>query len=90
MNNKIKRKKYGRNMEEIYKELLNKVNKENMYLNEPMYKHTTFRIGGTADLFIKVQTIEELTYIIKTCNRKEIPLTVIGNGSNILVQDRWN
>ena len=76
-------------MEEIYKELLNKVNKENIFLNEPMYKHTTFKIGGTADLFIKVQTIEELKYIIKLCNEKNIPLTVIGNGSNVLVKDRW-
>lgn len=77
-------------MEEIYKELINKIDKNRIYLNEPMSKHTTFKIGGPADIFIKIETLEELKYIMQSANMKHIPLKVIGNGSNILVKDRWN
>lgn len=77
-------------MEEIYKELINKIDKNRIYLNEPMSKHTTFKIGGPADIFIKIETLEELKYIIQSANKKNIPLKIIGNGSNILVKDRWN
>ena len=55
-----------------------------------MSKHTTFKIGGSADLFIKIETIEELKYVIKVCKLKSIPITIIGNGSNVLVKDRRN
>ena len=58
--------------------------------NEFMSKHTTFKIGGPADIFVKVETIDELKYVIEKCREKNIPTTVIGNGSNILVKDRRN
>ena len=74
-------------MEEIYNKLLNKIPKEQIYLNEPMSKHTTFRIGGTADVFIKVNTLEELKFILNVAKDVKMPITVIGNGSNILVRD---
>ena len=77
-------------MEEIYKELLTKIDSKQIYLNEPMCKHTSFKIGGPADIFIKPKNIEELKYIIETANENNIPITVIGNGSNILVKDRRN
>ena len=62
--------------------------KENIYINEPMSKHTSFKIGGPAEIFIKIKTIEELQYIIKIAKQENIQLTVIGNGSNILVLDK--
>ena len=74
-------------MEEIYNKLLNKIPKEQIYLNEPMSKHTTFRIGGTADVFIKVNTLEELKFVLSIAKEIKIPITVIGNGSNVLVRD---
>ena len=74
-------------MEEIYNELSKLIDKERILLNEPMWKHTTFRIGGPADLFVKVKNLEELEEVIKICKEKDIPLTVIGNGSNVLVKD---
>ena len=74
-------------MEEVYNEITKLIDKERVFLNEPMSKHTTFRIGGPADLFIKVQNLEELEHIIKICKERNIPLTVIGNGSNVLVKD---
>lgn len=74
-------------MEEIYNILLNKIPKEQIYLNEPMSKHTTFRIGGTADVFIKVNTLEELKFVLNIAKEIKMPITVIGNGSNVLVRD---
>ena len=53
-----------------------------------MKKHTSFKIGGNADLFINVKTIEEIKYILEYVNKNNISLTVIGNGSNILVTDK--
>lgn len=77
-------------MEYIYSELIKKINKNRVYQKEPMSKHTTFKIGGPADIFVKVETIDELKYVIEKCKEKSIPVTVIGNGSNILIKDRWN
>ena len=77
-------------MEGIYNECLKFINKDRILLNESMSKHTTFKIGGSADLFIKINSIEELLNIISICNEKKVQLTIIGNGSNILVKDRRN
>ena len=56
--------------------------------NEPMKKHTTFKIGGEAEYFIKIKTVEELKNILNFVNKNNINITVIGNGSNILVSDK--
>lgn len=56
-------------------------------LNEPMTKHTTFKIGGNADIFIYVNNAEELSEIIKTLNSNNIPYFMVGNGSNLLISD---
>lgn len=56
--------------------------------DEPMKKHTTFRIGGTADIYIKATEVEDIKKVIEFVKKNSIPLTVIGNGSNILVQDK--
>lgn len=77
-------------MVKIYNELLEKINEKQICLNEPMAKHTTFKIGGTADIFVKANTIEELKFIINTAKLENVPLTLIGNGSNVLVKDRRN
>ena len=74
-------------MEEIYNELIKQINKDRVLQNEPMNKHTTFKIGGPADLFVKVEKLEELKYAIDICKAKNIPITIIGNGSNVLVKD---
>ena len=56
-------------------------------IDEPMSKHTSFKIGGPADIFVKVKNIKELKYVIKVAKKQDIHLTIIGNGSNILVKD---
>ena len=64
------------------------MNKENLYYDEPMAKHTSFKIGGPADVFIKVDNIEELKETLDLSKKNQIPLTIIGNGSNLLVTDK--
>ena len=55
--------------------------------NEPMIKHTTFKIGGFTDLFITVDTEEKLEALIKFLYKNAIDYRIIGNGSNLLVTD---
>lgn len=61
--------------------------KKNVFYNEPMSKHTTFRIGGPAECFVKVETKEQLKGILRYASENKVPVTVIGNGSNLLVLD---
>lgn len=56
--------------------------------NEPMRLHTSFKIGGEADLFVNVGTVEELKKVILKSNELSIPFFVIGKGSNLLVSDK--
>lgn len=55
--------------------------------NEPMSRHTSFRIGGPADVFIQPKTERAIREVVRTAREQEIPLTVLGNGSNVLVRD---
>ncbi len=55
--------------------------------NEPMSKHTSFKIGGTADTYVKVDTPSNLSAILKECKQSDIDYTLLGNGSNVLVSD---
>ena len=64
-------------------ELESILGKENIKYNEPMSKHTTFKVGGNADIFAVVDSIPKLEKILEL-NKK---ITVIGNGSNVLVKD---
>ncbi len=57
-------------------------------LDEPMSKHTSFCIGGPADVLINVPCVDSLPEIIKAANSFEIPTLIIGNGSNLLVSDK--
>lgn len=73
---------------EILEKLEKIISKDRIKQNEPMKKHTTFKIGGLADFFIKANTIEELKSIIKFANEQNIQITIVGNGSNLLVTDK--
>ena len=52
-----------------------------------MSRHTTFRIGGAADFFVKVQTISQLQEAMRYLKKEQIPFYIVGNGSNLLVRD---
>ena len=74
------------NLKELVQESL-KLNTSKIYFDEPMTKHTTFKIGGPAEVFIKVDDVEDLKQVLDFTNQNNIPLTIMGNGSNVLVLD---
>ena len=75
------------NIEEILKKSNLPIEDKEIKFNEPMNKHSTFKIGGPAECFIKINKEEQLKEILKIAKQNKIPLTIIGNGSNILVSD---
>lgn len=62
--------------------------KDRILFNESMKKYTSFKIGGPAECLIKIETKEELKEVLILANKNNIPITVIGNGSNVLVLDK--
>ena len=73
--------------QEFYNKLAEIVSPEAILENEPMSKHTTFRIGGNADVFVSPKT-SKVAPIMQLAREYDIPVTVIGNGSNLLVGDK--
>lgn len=61
--------------------------RENIFKDEPMNKHTTFKIGGNADYLVTPSTIEQIKELVTLFNNENVPYYVIGNGSNLLVSD---
>lgn len=55
--------------------------------DEPMSRHTTFRTGGPADIYIEPSGVEELKQVLDICREGNVAYTIIGNGSNLLVGD---
>lgn len=75
------------NIENAYSDLIKCIPKENVLKHEMMSKHTSFKVGGPADLFIMIQTMSQLREAIKILKHEKIEYKIIGNGSNILVKD---
>ena len=63
------------------------VGEEHFFLEEPLKKHTSFRIGGPAEVFVSPDLVQ-LPLIVRLCKEYDISYTVIGNGSNLLVGDK--
>lgn len=74
-------------MQNIYELLCGCAGGENIRRQEPMSLHTTFRIGGPADLFVTPGSIQAVADSIRICKETQTPYAVIGNGSNLLVSD---
>ena len=73
--------------QEIITRLEQILTKDRIRQNEPMKNHTTFRVGGPADIFL-TPSAEELPAVLSVCREEQMPVTVIGNGSNLLVGDQ--
>ena len=65
-----------------------KISKEKIQYNEKMDKYTTFKIGGEAECLIKITTKEEFKEVLIFANNNKIPITILGNGSNVLILDK--
>ena len=73
---------------DVYTALGQIVSKQDILINELMSRHTTFRTGGPASLFIRPRTTEEIKGVLKLLKRSEVDFFILGNGSNLLVSDK--
>ncbi len=60
---------------------------QRMLMDEPMSEHTTFAVGGPADILVLPQSVKEMSLAIRAARSLELPVTVLGGGSNVLVRD---
>ncbi len=76
------------NFATLYEEIKRIVAPECVRSQEPMSAHTTFKIGGPADIFVSPKTVNQLCHVLAFIHEKSAPLTILGCGSNVLVRDR--
>lgn len=74
--------------ETVYEALARYVPTENILVEEPMSRHTTFRVGGKAECMVKIQNKTQLKNVLNYIHRVEFPYLILGNGSNLLVSDQ--
>lgn len=74
-------------IEKSYSELAKELESSKILKQEPMKKHTSFKIGGNADIYIKTGSIQDVKKVLEYTKTNKIPLTIMGNGSNVLVKD---
>lgn len=70
----------------IFERLIDIAGAECVFRDEPMSRHTTFRTGGPAEYLVSPD-MKTLPAVIAFCKKEELPFTIIGNGSNLLVGD---
>lgn len=75
-------------MNDINQKLEAILSEENIVRNEPLAKHTTFKIGGPAEYFVTPENKDQLKLVIQVCKESNIPYYIIGKGSNLLVGDK--
>ena len=56
--------------------------------NMPLARHTSFRIGGVADLFVEPNTLDELRAVVSVVRAEQVPLFLLGGGTNVLISDK--
>lgn len=72
----------------IYEFISTYVPEEDILTEEPMSRHTTFRVGGEAQCFVRISDKEQLKKLIPYLRQIEVPYFILGNGSNLLVSDK--
>lgn len=75
-------------IKQVADRLAEKIPAARLKLNEPMKYHTSFKIGGAADILVFPASLEEIHFVVVTCRCCAVPITVIGRGSNMLVRDK--
>jgi UDP-N-acetylmuramate dehydrogenase len=78
----------NKGIDNLYAQLAEKISKNCIMKDVHMREHTSFKIGGPADLMVWPHSREELQYAIQVCKEWNSPYYVIGNGSNLLVRDK--
>ena len=77
----------GEFMKINFKDIEKHIDGSKIRYNEPMKKHTTLKVGGNADVLVLPENIHDVTSVLKFAKENDIPVTVIGNGSKLLVKD---
>ena len=75
-------------MEAFLNKLQDILEQEEILTQEPMKLHTTFKVGGPADVFVKPDSVEQIKQIMEAAREEQIPVYIMGNGSNLLVGDK--
>lgn len=75
-------------MEKMIEELRQRLGEEGLKQQERMKEHTTFRVGGPADVFLQPKDAAEVKDALAILQKYQVPVLVIGNGSNLLVRDK--
>ena len=73
--------------EELIKQIDKVTRRSNIKIDEPMKNHTSFKVGGPADILVTPEDVMEAQSIIKICKENKVDYYLIGNGSNLLVRD---
>lgn len=74
--------------EEIKQKFCCEFGTERVLFEEPMKRHTTFRIGGPAEVFCMPESFNEIRRGLEICKEEKLPYFILGNGSNLLVSDK--
>lgn len=76
------------NKETIVKIIGDVAGRQNIMIDEPMKNHTSFKVGGPADILVMPDSVEKLASIYKICREMQVPVFVMGNGTNLVVRDK--
>jgi UDP-N-acetylmuramate dehydrogenase len=74
--------------EDFYQKLRGILKENQILIEEPLAKHTTFQIGGPAQFLLQPETVSQVIASVKMCQEESMPFYVLGNGSNLLVSDK--
>ncbi|MDC3417075.1 UDP-N-acetylmuramate dehydrogenase [Aquibacillus salsiterrae] len=71
----------------VYEKLLSITSEQNVMVDEHLKKHMYTRLGGKADFFVTPSSLDEVQQIVKLAKQEDIPFTLLGNGSNLIIRD---
>lgn len=61
---------------------------QNVMIDEPMKNHSSFKVGGPVDILVTPHSVFQLSEILKLCKKENVPIFIMGNGSNLIVSDK--
>ena len=72
---------------DLYHKLISILPEKDVLVDEYLKEHTYTRLGGKADFFVTPDTYEQVQQVVKLANKEQVPFTLLGNGSNLIVKD---
>lgn len=75
------------NHHHLYEKLIEIMTKDNVHVDQQLKNYTYTKFGGKADYFVTPETYDQVQEVVKLANKEEIPFTLVGNGSNLIIKD---